>query len=389
MKKLSIVLAVLLVATMLLSACAPKDKSDILIGNLQDESGPMAALSGAVTLGATKMVDEINAAGGINGRMLRLVTYDTRGDVNEAINALKRMIEQDKVSVVLGPPVSNIGIAIAPISQELKVPIVGLFMEDRCTIREDGSVWDYMFLAQNSAARQAQSIAAFALNELGIKKFAILYNSANSYSVGLAGPFEAAVLAAGGEITAKETYVGTDKDFRAQLTKIKATNPEALYFPSYPPEIPLILTQSFELGLDVTMLSSNSVPPTGFAPSTDPAATTKTFYPYGINAGDPALVDWAAAYEAKFDGKKPLAQSFSGADAFGIIVEAIKACGNDITPTCIYDKLNAMDTYDGLQGTFKIAANTHQPVGLPMAIFTIKDGSPVFLKWYTPEGEVK
>jgi branched-chain amino acid transport system substrate-binding protein len=77
------------------------------------------------------MVDEINAAGGINGRMLKLVTYDTRGDVNEAINALKRMIEQDKVSVVLGPPVSNIGIAIAPISQELKVPIVGLFMEDR------------------------------------------------------------------------------------------------------------------------------------------------------------------------------------------------------------------------------------------------------------------
>ncbi len=388
MKKLSIVLAVLLVATMLLSACAPKDKSDILIGNLQDESGPMAALSGAVTLGAQMQVDEINAAGGINGRMLKLVTYDTRGDVNEAINALKRMIEQDKVSVVLGPPVSNIGIAIAPISQELKVPIVGLFMEDRCTIQENGQVWDYMFLAQNSAARQAQSIAAYALNELGIKKFAILYNSANSYSVGLAGPFEAAVLAAGGEIIAKETYVGTDKDFRAQLTKIKATEPEALYFPSYPPEIPLILTQSHELGLDVTMLSSNSVAPTGFAPSTDPAATTKIFYPNGINASDPALVDWAAAYTAKYD-VKPLAQSFSGADAFGIIVEAIKGCGDDITPTCILGKLNAMDTYEGMQGTFRIAPNTHQPEGLPMAIFTIKDGSPLFMKWYTPEGEVK
>ncbi|MCJ7696410.1 MAG: ABC transporter substrate-binding protein [Anaerolineaceae bacterium] len=388
MKKLSIVLAVILVTTMLLSACTPKDKSDILIGNLQDESGPMAALSGAVTLGAQMMVDEINAAGGLNGRMLKLVTYDTRGDVNEAINALKRMIEQDKVSVVLGPPVSNIGIAIAPITQELKVPVVGLFMEDRCTIQENGQVWDYMFLAQNSAARQAQSIAAYALNELGIKKFAILYNSANSYSVGLAGPFEAAVLAAGGEIVAKETYVGTDKDFRAQLTKIKATEPEALYFPSYPPEIPLILTQSHELGLDITMLSSNSVAPTGFAPSTDPAATTKTFYPNGINASDPALVDWAAAYQAKYD-VTPLAQSFSGADAFGIIVEALKGCGDDITPTCIYDKLNAMDTYAGMQGTFKISPDTHQPQGLPMAIFTIKEGSPLFMKWYTPEGEVK
>ncbi len=122
----------------------------------------------------------------------------------------------------------------------------------------------------------------------------------------------------------KKPTVGTDKDFRAQLTKIKATNPDAIYFPSYPVEIPLIYTQAFELGIDVPMLGSNSVPPTGFAPSTDPAATTKTFYPYGINAADPDLVDWAAAYTAKF-GETAIAQSFSGADAFGIIVEAIEA----------------------------------------------------------------
>jgi len=388
MKKLSIVLAVLLVATMLLSACAPKDKSDILIGNLQDESGPMAALSGAVTLGATKMVDEINAAGGINGRMLKLVTYDTRGDVNEAINALKRMIEQDKVSVVLGPPVSNIGIAIAPISQELKVPIVGLFMEDRCTIQESGEPWTYMFLGQNSAARQGQTIAAYAVKELGVKKVAILYNSQNSYSVGLAGPFEQVILDNGGEIVAKETYTGTDKDFRAQLTKIKATNPDAIYFPSYPVEIPLILMQAYELGIDVPMLGSNSVPPTGLAPTTDPAATTKVFYPYAVDPSSPVLTEWAAKYKEKYE-VPPLAQSFSGSDAFGLILTAIEACGDDITPVCLTDALNNLAPYEGFQGTLNISADTHQPTGLPMAIMTIKDGAPQFVQWYTPEGPVK
>ncbi len=79
-------------------------KGDILIGNLQDESGGMKALSSALTFAATMKIEEINAAGGINGRMLKLVTYDTRSDVNEAINAYHRMVEQDKVAVVLDHP---------------------------------------------------------------------------------------------------------------------------------------------------------------------------------------------------------------------------------------------------------------------------------------------
>jgi branched-chain amino acid transport system substrate-binding protein len=348
----------------------------------------MKALSSALTYAATMKIEEVNAAGGINGRMLKLVTYDTRSDVNEAINALNRMVSQDKVPVVLGPPISNIGIAIAPVAEELQVPIVGLFMEDKCTIQESGEPWNYMFLAQNSAARQGRTIAAYAVKELGVKKVAILYNSQNSYSVGLAGPFEQYILDNGGEIVAKETYTGTDKDFRAQLTKIKATNPDAIYFPSYPVEIPLIYTQAYELGIDVPMLGSNSVPPTGLAPSTDPAATSNTYYPYGINPSDPVLVDWAAAYTEKFESPA-LAQSFSGADAFAIILQALEACGDDITPVCITDKLNAMESYEGFQGTIQISPTTHQPEGLPMAIMTIKDGAAQFVKWYTPEGPVE
>ncbi len=411
MKKLSIIFVLMVVFALALSACATptaaptqapvtqetaggdapviaQPKGEILIGNLQDESGGMKALSSALTYAATMKIEEVNAAGGINGRTLKLVTYDTRSDVNEAINALRRMVEQDKVPVVLGPPIANIGIAVAPIAEELKVPIVGLFMDDKCTIQENGEPWTYMFLAQDSATYQGLTMAAYAIQELGVKKVAILYNSSNSYSVGLATPFEEAILKSGGEIVAKETYTGTDKDFRAQLTKIKSANPDVIYFPSYPVEIPLIYTQAYELGIKVPMLGSNSVPPTGLAPSTDPAATTNTFYPYGINPSDPVLVDWAAAYKAKFNSPA-LAQSFSGADAFGIILQAIEACGDDITSVCITEKLNTMESYKGFQGNVKLSPDTHQPIGLPLAIMTIKDGAPEFVTWYTPEGPAK
>jgi branched-chain amino acid transport system substrate-binding protein len=425
MKKISTLLVVMMIFTLVLAACAPaaaptkapaaveptkapaaveptkapaaveptkapakvEPKGDILIGNLQDESGGMKALSSALTFAATLKVEEINAAGGINGRMLKLITYDTRSDVNEAINAYTRMVQQDKVSIVLGPPIANIGIAIAPVSQELKVPVVGLFMDDKCTMQENGEPWTYMFLAQNSATTQGTIMATYAVKELGVKKVAVLYNSQNSYSVGLANPFIKVVEASGGEIVAKETYTSTDKDFRAQLTKIKAAQPDALYFPSYPVEIPLIYTQAYELGLNVPMFGSNSVPPTGLAPSTDPAATTNTFYPYGINPSEPVLVDWAANYKAKFE-TNAIAQSFSGADAFGIIVKAIEACGDNVSSECLTAELNKGTEYVGFQGNVKLSPTTHQPEALPMAIMTIKEGKAEFVTYYSPAGPV-
>ena len=415
MKKLHVLIVLIVALTLLVSACAAPTqvpetteapttatteapasatteaaapKGDILIGNLQDESGGMKALSIALTYAATMKIEEINAAGGINGRQIKLITYDTRSDVNEAINAYHRMVEQDNVVAVFGPPIANIGIAVAPVAEELKVPIVGLFMDDKCTIQENGQPWTYMFLAQNSATAQGKIIAAYAVNELKAKKVAILYNSQNAYSVGLAVPFEQVITAAGGEVVAKETYTTTDKDFRAQLTKIKATNPDVIYFPSYPVEIPLIYTQAYELGITVPMLGSNSVPPTGLAPQTDPAATTNTFYPYGINPSDPALVDWAAAYKTKF-GVDAIAQSFSGSDAFGILLQAIADCGDDVSSTCVTDKLNYVKDFKGFQGSVTISPTTHQPVALPMAIMTIKDGAAQFVQWYTPDGPVK
>jgi branched-chain amino acid transport system substrate-binding protein len=364
---------------------APAEEQEyILIGNLQDETGGMAVLSTPLTYAATMKIEEINAAGGINGRLLKLVTYDTRSDVTEAINAYTRMVEQDNVPVVLGPPISNIGIAVAPVAEELQVPIVGLFMVESAFKQESGDPWTYMFLAQDSDKTQGQIMGQYSYDQLEVRKTALLYNNQNSYSMGIALAYKDQVEKNGGEVVIEETYTWDDQDFRPQLTKIIAEEPDSIFFPGYPAEIPLILAQAYELGYDGLMLSDNSVPPTGLSPNTDPAANANCYYPYGINPEDPELQAWAAEYETKF-GIAPLAQSYSGADAFGLIVTAIEACGDTVTSECITAELNNIKGYEGFQGTFDMAAD-HQPSSLPMAMMKVVDGAQVFDMWYLASG---
>jgi len=241
-----------------------------------------------------------------------------------------------------------------------------------------------MFLAQNSDRKQGRIMGQFSYDQLDVRSTALLYNSQNSYSTGIAMAYKDKILENGGEVVIEETYTWEDQDFRPQLTKIMATNPDSIFFPGYPAEIPLILAQAYELGFEGLMLSDNSVPPTGLAPNTDPAASRNCFYPYGINPGDPKLQAWAAEYEEKF-GIPPLAQSYSGADAFGMILTAIEACGDDISSECITTELGNIKEFVGFQGTFTMA-DDHQPADLPLAMMQVVEGKQEFLMWYLEDG---
>ena len=104
-----------------------------------------------VEAGANWAVDEINANGGVNGQTIRTITYDTQGDVTEAVNAFTRAVTVDNVSAIIGPPVANIALAIAPISEEYDVPVLGFAMDLACTLKDDGTPYKNMFLFQPNA----------------------------------------------------------------------------------------------------------------------------------------------------------------------------------------------------------------------------------------------
>jgi branched-chain amino acid transport system substrate-binding protein len=362
---------------------------EILIGNIQDLSGPNKAFGLATVNGAKMYFDQINAAGGINGKQLKVISYDTKSEVNEAISAYRRLCDLDKVSVIIGPPIANMGIALAPLTDAKKIPIIGLYMDERATTKPDGAPWTYMFLAQNSSGAQARTIAAYAIKDLKLKKYAVLLNQQNAYSVSLAEPFVSYVTENGGTIVAKETFMTADKDYRAQLTKIKQANPEAIYMPYYPQEIPLTLQQSYDLGIKAVILGNNSYIPFALASNTDPKASEGVFFPYGIDPADSKLKEYGAQYEKKF-GYPAITQAFSGWDLGGALVEAYKrvlTTGKGPTGEMLAAEVNKTKDFPGFQGPFTISDKTHRPVGLPMYILQVKGGKSVTITKYTPPDE--
>ena len=211
----------------------PAPEGDIVIGVLQDITGVTSTLGKMVQEGAQWAADEINAAGGVNGRKIKLVTYDTKADVQEAINAFNRMATTDKVSAVIGPPVANIAIAIAPISEQYDVPVLHFAIDDRASIKDDGTPYKNMFLFQPSAKQQGAIMAKFAVVEQGLKKFGIIYNQSNAYSVSLLEPFKTTAESLGAEIVEEVPYQPNDKDFKTMLNKLISAGAEAIYAPNY------------------------------------------------------------------------------------------------------------------------------------------------------------
>jgi branched-chain amino acid transport system substrate-binding protein len=390
MKRTGIIVACLALMSLALLAGVPAPAADeILVGNIQDLSGPNKAFGLATVNGVQMYFDQVNAAGGINGKKLKIVSYDTKSEVNEAISAYRRLCDLDKVSVIIGPPIANMGIALAPLTDAKKVPIIGLYMDERATTKPDGSPWTYMFLAQNSSGAQARTIAGYAIKELKLKKFAVLLNQQNAYSVSLAEPFVSFVTENGGTIVAKETFMTADKDYRAQLTKIKQANPEAIYMPNYPQEIPLALQQSYDLGIKAVIVGDNSYIPFALASNTDPKASEGVYFPYGIDPANSKLKEYEAQYEKKF-GYPAITQSFSGWDLGGSLVEAYKralAAHQSPTGDMLAAELNKTKDFPGHQGSFTISPKTHRPIGLPMYILQVKGGKTVTVTKYTAPDE--
>jgi branched-chain amino acid transport system substrate-binding protein len=246
-----------------------------------------------------------------------------------------------------------------------------------------------MFLAQNSSGAQARTIAGYAIKELKLKKFAVLLNQQNAYSVSLAEPFVSFVTENGGTIVAKETFMTADKDYRAQLTKIKQASPEAIYMPNYPQEIPLALQQSYDLGIKAVILGDNSYIPFALASNTDPKASEGVYFPYGIDPANSKLKEYEAQYEKKF-GYPAITQSFSGWDLGGSLVEAYKralAAHQSPTGDMLAAELNKTKDFPGHQGSFTISPKTHRPIGLPMYILQVKGGKTVTVTKYTAPDE--
>lgn len=374
------VFSLILVLAMLMSVTAALAESETInIGCLQDISGPTSSLGNMVTAGAQWAVDEINAAGGVDGKMINLIVYDTKADVTEAINAYTRAVSSDNVCAIIGPPIANIGLAIAPESENNDVPILGFAIDSKCQIKADGTTYKNMFDFQPNSTQQATIMAKYALKN-GFKKFGVIYNEGNAYSLSLQAPFIETVTADGAEVAKVVTYTANDKDFKTLLQPIVSADVDAVFVPNYTQELILIAQQIRALGYEGSLICGlDACPPfnTLFGESCD-----NIYFINNID-GTEASVEAMVAAVKEQTGIDATNKFFLGYDVANILKGIIETVGTD--PVAIRDAAEHVTDYQGLTGNITIDPETHMPTGLEMVMFTYDDTTPVMLERYSAD----
>ena len=231
----------------------------IKIGYLAALTGDYAGY-GTVEVNMAKIVvDDINAKGGVLGRPIELVVYDTKTRNEDAVNAVRRMIESDKVVTIVGANSSGVNIATAPIVNDGKVPQIGTCTTNPLvTVDDKGVARPYSFRICFTDPYQGALAASLAYTTLKKDKAAVLYNVGSDYAHGLREFFIKNYEPLGGKIVADEGYRETDVDFRAQLTKIRDSGANVLFLPGMGRDMALIIKQASDLGLkDMTIIGGD------------------------------------------------------------------------------------------------------------------------------------
>src|SRR4029079_6122143 len=195
---------------------------EIVLGHYASMTGSEATFGRSTDNGIQLAVDEINAAGGVNGKKVRVITYDDKGDAREAGTAVTRLVKSDHVVAVLGEVASSLSLVAAPVCKQSHVPMV----IPSSTNPKVTKIGDMIFRVCFIDPFQGFVCAKVAFEDRKVKRVAILQDQAAPYSVGLADEFEKAFKNFGGTITTRQSYNGGDQDFNARLTAIRATNPE-------------------------------------------------------------------------------------------------------------------------------------------------------------------
>lgn len=379
------ILAMALAAMLLLAAfsgCSGGSASSgpIKIGWIGSLTGDSAVWGTNESNMLKMLVEETNANGGILGRQVELICYDTKGDANEAVNVTRRLAAQDKVCAIIGPNASAHCIAIQGVLKELKVPDISTVATNpKVTVDEaTGAVQPYNFRVCFTDPYQGAIAGGYAADELGFTKAAILYDISDDYSQGLTQFFEETFTAKGGTIVAKEAFKKDDVDFKAQLTKIKETGPEVLFLPIYYKEVALIAKQARELGIDAVLMGGDGWPSdTLFEMAKE--ELQGSYLVNHLDTNDPEFVPLKEKFEAKY-GTSLEMNGYMAHDAYLVLVAAIEKAGS-ADSQAITDALTEI-TVKGVTGEIKLSPENHNPVGKEGSIQKIEGDTYVFIQKY-------
>lgn len=351
----------------------------IKIGEYASLTGKEASFGQQSHKGLTLAIEEINAAGGALGRKLELFTEDNQTKPGESATAAKKLISRNKVVALIGEVASGRSLEAAPIAQAAKIPMIA----PAATNPKVTQTGNYIFRVCFIDPFQGTVMAKFAQNDLKAKRVAILSSVSNAYSVGLAKFFKETFVANGGLVVSEKNFSEGDKDFRAQLTAVKAANVDAIFVPSYYTEAALIARQARDLGLTVPLFGGDGwVADQLLEIGGD--ALNGCYYSthFSPENQDPVVQAFVKKFKARWGANEnPDAFAALGYDAAFVLIDAIKRAGTTDGPK-LRDALAATKNFAGVTGVTNIDAN--RDASKPAAIIAIKGGKLEFLKTVAP-----
>ena len=391
MKKrfLALLLTSVLTSSLLLTGCGqqaaeeePAGGETIKIGWIGSLTGDQAVWGQCESNTVKMFFENINANGGLLGKQVEVITYDTRGEATEAVNAVKRLTGQDKVVAIIGPNASGQAIPISTVLEEMQVPdIATVATNPKVTVGDDGKVKPFSFRVCFIDPYQGAVAAGYAADILKYKKAAVLYDVGDDYSQGLTQFFEETFTAKGGQIVAKEGFKTGDVDFRAQLTKIKQADPEVIFMPYFFKEVALSSKQARELGIAATLMGGDGWPSEQLL-SMAKDAVNNCYFVNHLDFEDPSVQDFRNSYKEKY-GKDVELNGYLAFDASQMLTDAITRA-NSVDPVAIRDALETTDI-QGITGRILIGKDTHNPENKDAAIIKIENGAYVFQQKYSPQ----
>ena len=362
-----------LLCTLSLSAAEP-----IRIGEFASLTGKQASFGQTNHRGAVFAVEEINAAGGVLGRPLELVTEDTRSMPGETATVVKKLLARDKVDAIVGETGSSAALEAAPLCQNARVPMISATATNP-QVTEAG---DYVFRACFIDPFQGTVLAKFAAQTLHAHRTAILIANGSAYSVGLAKYFKEHFTGAGGVIAAEQKYSEGDRDFRAQLTAIKAANPDALFASGDYAESALICVQARQLGLTVPVFGGDTWDSPALVEIGGAAVEGGYFSAhFSPDATDPAVRNFVRRFRARWAGASPDTGTSLGYDAVQVLADAIRRAGST-DGARVRAALATTRNFPGVTG--RITIDAQRNASKSAVIFTVRQGKFVYVESVAP-----
>ena len=360
---------------------------EIVVGSNFELTGNHAQYGSNAAQGFKLAVQEVNDAGGVNGKKIKIVDADSKSDAAESVNAATKLISDNKVVAMVGPAVTASVIAESQVAADNKVPVIAPAATNPDVTVENGELKPFIFRACFIDPQQGEVMAQFAANTadkggLGAKTAVLYIDSSSDYSKSLGKVFKEKFETAGGQVLMEEFFVAKDQDFKATLTKLQGANADVMFVPAYYEEVGKIVKQARELGINSTILGTDGWDDSKVVEISGKDALNNTFFCTHYFEGDAEVQDFINAYKKAYNND-PNVFAALGYDAGKMLVNAIERGGDSSEK--IRDNIESIKDLKVGTGTITMDAKTHNPIK-GIVVIENKNGARELRTKIAPEG---